>query len=58
VFILCDVEKFKSLLQVRNEVRWLPGQKASLAPQMCEPEVFRKQMYCIEKTTCDIVGTY
>jgi len=24
---------------------------------MFEPEVFRKQMNCIEGTTCDIVGT-
>jgi len=22
-----------------------------------EPEVFRKQMYCVEESTCDIVGT-
>jgi len=25
---------------------------------MFEPEVFRKQMYCIEESTCDIVGTF
>ena len=25
---------------------------------MFEPEVFRKQMYCIEERTCDIVGTF
>jgi len=24
---------------------------------MFEPEVFRKQMYCIEESTCDIVGS-
>jgi len=24
---------------------------------MFEPEVFRKQMYCIEESTCNIVGT-
>jgi len=23
-----------------------------------EPEVFRKQMYCIEESTCDNVGTF
>jgi len=23
-----------------------------------EPEVFRKQIYCIEESTCDIVGTF
>ena len=25
---------------------------------MLEPEVFRKQMHCIEECTCDIVGTF
>jgi len=25
---------------------------------MFEPEVFRKQTYCIEESTCDIVGTF
>jgi len=25
---------------------------------MFEPEVFRKQMYCIEESTCDNVGTF
>jgi len=25
---------------------------------MFEPEVFRKQMYCIEESTCDIVGPF
>jgi len=25
---------------------------------MFEPEVFRKQMYCIEESTCDIIGTF
>jgi len=25
---------------------------------MFEPEFFRKQMYCIEKSTCDIVRTF
>jgi len=43
--------------QGRNEVRWCPGQEASLAP-MFEPEIFRKQMYCIDESTCDIVGTF
>jgi len=23
-----------------------------------EPDVFRKQMYCIDESTCDIVGTF
>jgi len=25
---------------------------------MFEPKVFQKQMYCIEESTCDIVGTF
>jgi len=27
-------------------------------PPMSEPEVFRKQMHCIEESICDIVGTF
>ena len=33
------------------------GKGASLAP-MFEPEVFRKQMYCVETSTCDMVRTF
>jgi len=25
---------------------------------MFEPEVYRKEMYCTEESTCDIVGTF
>jgi len=25
---------------------------------MFEPEVFRNQIYCVEESTCDIVGTF
>jgi len=25
---------------------------------MVDPEVFQKQMYCIEESTCDIVATF
>jgi len=25
---------------------------------MFEPEIFRNRMYCIEESTCDIVGTF
>ena len=39
----------------RSEVRWRTGQEATLAPAF-EPEVFRKQMYCIEESACDTVG--
>jgi len=41
------------LQQGRNEARWRRGQEASLAPRWGFP----KLMYCIEESTCDIVGT-
>ena len=34
------------------------GKEASLPPPMFEFQVFRKQMYCIEENTCDIVWTF
>ena len=40
--------------QGRNEVEWRLGQGASFATPMFEPEVFRKQMCCIEERICDI----
>ena len=43
--------------QERNEVRWRPGQEASLSPP-CSKRVFRKQMYCIEECACYIVGIF
>jgi len=36
-----------------------PGTRSKFGAPMLEPdfpEVFRKQMYCIEENTCDIVG--
>jgi len=42
----------------RSEVWWRPGQETSLAPPILEPKVFREQMYCIEKSTCHILGTF
>ena len=45
-------------LQGRNEVRWRPGQEASLAPPCSILWSFWKQMYCIEESTCDIVATF
>jgi len=47
--------------QGHNEVRGRPGQDASLAPPNVEPEdaeVFRKQMCCIEESTCAIPGIF
>jgi len=54
-------------LQGRNEVRWRPGQEASLAPPCSNLQVLRKQICCwrkylrhccdFEESTCDIVAT-
>jgi len=41
--------------QRRNEVRWRPGK---FDAPMLKTKVFRKQMYCTEQSTCDIVGTF
>ena len=35
-----------------------PGARSKFGATMFEPEVFRKQVYCIEESTCDIVGTF
>jgi len=35
-----------------------PRARSKFAAPKFEPEVFRKQMYCIEASTCDIVGTF
>jgi len=38
---------------------WMaPGARSKFGAPMFETEVFRKQMYCIEECTCDIVGTF
>jgi len=50
---ICEI--LRATLQGRNDVRWRPGQESSLAAPMFEAEVFRKQMYYIEESTCDIV---
>jgi len=34
------------------------GEKSKFGDPMFEPEVFRKQMYRFEESTCDIVGTF
>jgi len=44
--------------QGRNDVRWRPGQEANLAPPFSNLKSFRKEMYCIEESTCDIIGTF
>jgi len=46
-------------LQGRNKVIWHMGQEASLAPtHMFETELFQKQMFWIEESTCDTDGTF
>jgi len=35
-----------------------PGARSKFGAPMFATEVFRKQMYCIEECTCDIVGTF
>jgi len=39
--------------------RWdSAGTVSKFGAPMFEPKVFRKQMYCIEESTCDIVGPF
>ena len=40
------------------DVTRLDGARNMLCAPMLEPELFRKQMYCIEESTCDIAGTF
>jgi len=35
-----------------------PGARSKFGTPMFEPKVFRKQMYCDEESTYDIVGTF
>ena len=35
-----------------------PGARSKIGAPIFEPEVFRKQMYCIEECTRDIVETF
>ena len=34
------------------------GARSKFGAPMLEPEVFRTQMYCIEESTCDNLGTF
>jgi len=34
------------------------GARSKFGAPMFEPEIFRKQMYCIEESICDIVGAF
>ena len=51
---------FVSKYALRRDVARLDGtrDKKHVCCPMFESEVFRKQMYCIEKSPCDIVGTF
>jgi len=35
-----------------------PGARSKFAARMFQPEVFRKQMYFTEESTCDIIGIF
>jgi len=35
-----------------------PGARSKFGASMFEPELFRKQMYCIDESTCDVLGTF
>ena len=35
-----------------------PGVRSKFGTPMFEFEVVRKQIYCVEESTCDIVGTF
>jgi len=35
-----------------------PGARSKFGAPMFEPDIFRKHLYCIEKSTCDIIGTF
>ena len=35
-----------------------PGARSKFGAPMFEPELIRKQMYCIKESTCVIVGTF
>jgi len=36
----------------------VPGAKSKFGAPVFETEVFRKQMYCIDESTCDAVDTF
>jgi len=36
----------------------MPGARSKFGASMFETEVFRKQIYCVEESTCDIFGTF
>jgi len=67
--LICDVEakrprliKFGCAPQIYvcRSVTRLDGArgKKKIWRPIFEPEAFRKQMYCIEESGCDIVGTF
>ena len=35
-----------------------PGARSKFVASIFEPDIVRKQMYCIDKSTCDIVGAF
>ena len=57
-FVATHVARFarSKIVQTRN-VTW-PGARSKFDVPKFEPEVFRQQIYCIEESNCDIVGTF
>ena len=49
---------FVSSIQGRNEVRWPPGARSNFGASMFEPEVFWKQLYCIEESVVTLLGLF
>jgi len=51
---------FKNAYVLTRGISRLDGarERSKFGAPMIESEVFRKQMYCIEESTCDIVGTF
>jgi len=56
---LPHLEHRSNIIEYRGVTRSVgTGARDKFDGAMFEPEVFRKQMYCIEGSTCDTVGTF
>jgi len=56
-YVSLHIFRMKTRVQGRNEVRWRPGKKQVWRPYF-RTEFFRKQTYCTEESTCEIVGSF
>jgi len=53
------LEHSSTVIEYRGVTRLVgTGARDKIGDPVFEPEVNRKQMYCIEGSTCDIVGTF